>query len=367
MLRPATNAASLRVGWRGFFQSERGVVGAILRDVQAVVGEILEGRFDHAHVGHHLGDVHGVIAAGHLEQQIVQGRGRRHGVAHQGHDEAASSLDVHDAGDVHAEVVDEAGGLGDDRRGRVAADLDVLVEHGQDAAAGRPGRRATAVVLPVVRQRLVQREVLQLLVHVLHGVELAGVVVRRDHGRGRRHHGQHVVLGRGVRRVRLARHARGVRVVVVVAVVVVTGGGGGCCVVVVSSVGGATEAHGGRGVVVRPAEAVARQPDDQRAHEQRQQQPGAPARPPSVPVRPPSVARAAALAAGLQQQLGIAVRRRRRRRRRLTAGVRVVDVVHQRHFVRLEAGRRQREHGHGCGQRVGARKTRRRRLLAHSS
>lgn len=184
-------------------QLERGVVGAVVGNVDTVVGQVLDGRLHHAHAVQDPLDVHGVVAAGHLQQQVVERRGRRHGVAHQRHDEAALAGDVHDAGDVGAEVVNETGRPGDGHRRRFALAVVVHLEHvarRRDHVAD--GRRQFAGRVRQPEAPLAQGEALDLSVHVLHGVELTGVVVAV-----RRSHHEHVVLAeqyvRGVRGVRV--------------------------------------------------------------------------------------------------------------------------------------------------------------------
>lgn len=307
-LRIVCGGSSDRADWRsvadsgrcsvrlvGLFQSVRSVAGAVLGNVQAERREVLDGRFDRAHAAHDLLDVHRVVAAGHFEQQVVEVGGRRRRVAHQGHDVAALRLDVHDAGDVDAEVVYEPGGLGDgQRRGRrTAVPVQVREEHPVErgevvAGTGRgPGP-----------QRLGQVEAAEPVVQVLHAVgSVAGVVG------GRRKNGEIVGFGRVVRRGDVLD-------------------------------GRPFQERDAAAALVRPAQGVAREHHDREQAHHGDQAEGHAVREHSEP-KPLLVAVGLRRAAGLQQLRVI-----RRRAREPTR------VVEQRHLVRLDARQRNSQHRH---------------------
>lgn len=197
-------------GRRGFFHSEGGIIGAVFGYEQAVVGEVFDRRFDHVHVADGLFHAPRIITAGHFEQQVEQGDGLGDVLAHQRHDETLLRLVVHNARHVGAEVVDETGGLGDDRLAAVrVSDHEVFVQNVRHVVHHVTGGQHAFNGFHVrVGEYVFGHPVVGRLVHVV-------VVGRHDR---RRLRGQHVALGRSVRHVRL-----GGRVVVVCG----DGGGGG--------------------------------------------------------------------------------------------------------------------------------------------
>lgn len=170
---------------RRHVQRVGGVRGAVLGDVKAVAGEVLDGRLDDTHVGHHSFDVGGIVAAGHFEHEIEQGLWRSDRLSQQRHNEATLGRYVHDASDVHAEIVNETRGVRGDETRR-----DGIVR------TGGGGHRRRPPAAGVVDEFTVFGGVTVVVVVVV-------VVVVRDDGRQQRH----VVFGRGVRRVRLTRLA----------------------------------------------------------------------------------------------------------------------------------------------------------------